>query len=95
VKLVQPREGAAFRDEVCAFIAENYPADAGARDGVRLFVVDRHSPSLDLRSFGTIDGRQAAEIALNDAIESEDSAWPLSDLPEANLDSRSAAQHAL
>jgi alkylation response protein AidB-like acyl-CoA dehydrogenase len=39
--------------------------DARARDGVSLFVVDRHSPDLDLRSFGTIDGRRAAEIALN------------------------------
>jgi alkylation response protein AidB-like acyl-CoA dehydrogenase len=39
--------------------------DTRARDGVSLFVVDRHSLNLDLRSFRTIDGRQAAEIALN------------------------------
>lgn len=39
--------------------------DARPRDGVSLFVVDRHSPNLDLRSFQTIDGRRAAEIALN------------------------------
>ena len=39
--------------------------DARSRDGVSLFVVDRHSPNLDLRSFKTIDGRRAAEIALN------------------------------
>jgi alkylation response protein AidB-like acyl-CoA dehydrogenase len=36
-----------------------------AHDGVSLFVVDRHSPNLDLRSFRTIDGRRAAEITLN------------------------------
>jgi hypothetical protein len=36
-----------------------------ARDGVSLFIVDRHSPNLDLRSFKTIDGRRAAEVALN------------------------------
>lgn len=40
-------------------------ADTRSRDGVSLFVVDRHSPNLDLRSFRTIDGRQAAEIVLN------------------------------
>jgi alkylation response protein AidB-like acyl-CoA dehydrogenase len=39
--------------------------DKRARDGVSLFVVDRHSPNLELRSFKTIDGRRAAEIALN------------------------------
>ena len=36
-----------------------------ARDGVSLFVVDRHAPNLNLRSFKTIDGRRAAEVALN------------------------------
>jgi alkylation response protein AidB-like acyl-CoA dehydrogenase len=35
------------------------------REGVSLFIVDRHSPNLELRSFKTIDGRRAAEIALN------------------------------
>jgi len=35
------------------------------RDGVSLFIVDCHSPNLGLRSFKTIDGRRAAEIALN------------------------------
>jgi hypothetical protein len=39
--------------------------DKRARDGVSLFIVDPHSPNLDLRSFKTIDGRRAAEIALN------------------------------
>jgi alkylation response protein AidB-like acyl-CoA dehydrogenase len=39
--------------------------DKRERDGVSLFIVDPHSPNLDLRSFKTIDGRRAAEIALN------------------------------
>jgi alkylation response protein AidB-like acyl-CoA dehydrogenase len=39
--------------------------DKRGRDGVSLFIVDRHSPNLDLRSFKTIDGRRAAEIALS------------------------------
>ncbi len=30
-----------------------------------LFVVDRHAPNLHLKSFKTIDGRQAAEVALS------------------------------
>ena len=34
------------------------------RDGVSLFVVDRHAPNLHLQSFRTIDGRRAAEVAL-------------------------------
>jgi alkylation response protein AidB-like acyl-CoA dehydrogenase len=34
------------------------------RDGVSLFVVDRHAANLDLQSFNTIDGRRAAEINL-------------------------------
>jgi alkylation response protein AidB-like acyl-CoA dehydrogenase len=34
--------------------------------GVSLFVVDRHAANLDLQSFGTIDGRRAAEIRLRD-----------------------------
>jgi len=34
--------------------------------GVSLFVVDRHAANLDLQSFGTIDGRRAAEISLRD-----------------------------
>jgi alkylation response protein AidB-like acyl-CoA dehydrogenase len=36
------------------------------RGGVSLFVVDRHSANLHLRSFKTIDGRRAAEITLMD-----------------------------
>jgi alkylation response protein AidB-like acyl-CoA dehydrogenase len=40
--------------------------DRRAREGVSLFIVDRHSPNLHLRSFKTIDGRRAAEIALMD-----------------------------
>jgi alkylation response protein AidB-like acyl-CoA dehydrogenase len=36
------------------------------RDGVSLFVVDRHSANLHLQSFKTIDGRRAAEITLMD-----------------------------
>ena len=36
------------------------------RDGVSLFIVDRRSANLDLRSFKTIDGRRAAEISLRD-----------------------------
>jgi alkylation response protein AidB-like acyl-CoA dehydrogenase len=39
--------------------------DRRAQDGVSLFIVDRHSPNLDLRGFKTIDGRRAAEVALN------------------------------
>ena len=39
--------------------------DKRAQDGISLFIVDRHSPNLDLRGFKTIDGRRAAEIALN------------------------------
>jgi alkylation response protein AidB-like acyl-CoA dehydrogenase len=34
------------------------------RDGVSLFVIDRHAPNLHLQSFRTIDGRRAAEVAL-------------------------------
>jgi alkylation response protein AidB-like acyl-CoA dehydrogenase len=34
------------------------------RDGVSLFVVDRHSANLHLQGFKTIDGRRAAEVAL-------------------------------
>lgn len=34
------------------------------RDGVSLFIVDRHSANLHLQSFNTVDGRRAAEIAL-------------------------------
>ena len=36
------------------------------RDGVSLFVVDRHSANLHLQSFKTIDGRRAAELTLMD-----------------------------
>ncbi|MDE5460281.1 acyl-CoA dehydrogenase family protein [Bradyrhizobium sp. CSS354] len=42
---------------------------AGKRDdraGVSLFVVDARAANLDLRSFKTIDGRRAAEIAFRD-----------------------------
>lgn len=34
------------------------------RDGVSLFIVDRHSGNLHLQSFKTVDGRRAAELAL-------------------------------
>jgi alkylation response protein AidB-like acyl-CoA dehydrogenase len=34
------------------------------RSGISLFVVDRHSASLHLQGFKTIDGRRAAEVAL-------------------------------
>lgn len=34
-------------------------------DGVSLFIVDRHSPNLHLKSFKTLDGRRAAEITLD------------------------------
>ena len=46
--------------------------DKRARDGVSLFIVDRHSSNLELRSFKTIDGRRAAEIVLNDVQLSAD-----------------------
>ena len=36
------------------------------RDGVSLFVVDRHSANLHLQSFKTVDGRRAAELTLMD-----------------------------
>jgi alkylation response protein AidB-like acyl-CoA dehydrogenase len=36
------------------------------RNGVSLFMVDRHSANLHLQSFKTIDGRRAAEITLGD-----------------------------
>jgi len=36
------------------------------RDGVSLFVIDRHSANLHLQSFKTIDGRRAAELTLMD-----------------------------
>jgi alkylation response protein AidB-like acyl-CoA dehydrogenase len=36
------------------------------RDGVSLFIVDRHAANLDLQNFKTIDGRSAAEIRLRD-----------------------------
>ncbi|MDA9451189.1 MULTISPECIES: acyl-CoA dehydrogenase family protein [unclassified Bradyrhizobium] len=35
-----------------------------AADGISLFIVDRRSPNLHLRSFRTIDGRDAAELSL-------------------------------
>ncbi|WP_315832399.1 acyl-CoA dehydrogenase family protein [Bradyrhizobium prioriisuperbiae] len=38
------------------------PAD---RDGVTLFVVDRQSANLHLKSFKTLDGRRAAEVSLD------------------------------
>ena len=34
------------------------------REGVSLFVVDRHAPNLHLQGFKTLDGRRAAEIKL-------------------------------
>ncbi|GMO21868.1 acyl-CoA dehydrogenase family protein [Bradyrhizobium sp. TM233] len=36
------------------------------RDGVSLFVVDRHAAGVDLQGFKTIDGRRAAEISLRE-----------------------------
>jgi alkylation response protein AidB-like acyl-CoA dehydrogenase len=35
------------------------------REGVSLFVVDRHAPNLHLQGFKTLDGRRAAEIRLD------------------------------
>jgi alkylation response protein AidB-like acyl-CoA dehydrogenase len=35
------------------------------REGVSLFVVDRHAPNLHLQGFKTLDGRRAAEITLD------------------------------
>ena len=46
-------------------VSARISGDKRARDGVSLFIVDRHSANLDLRSFKTIDGRRAAEIALD------------------------------
>ena len=34
------------------------------RNGVSLFVVERHTPNLHLKSFKTLDGRRAAEVTL-------------------------------
>ncbi len=41
---------------------------SGQRDraGVSLFIIDRHSPNLDLQGFKTIDNRRAAELTLRD-----------------------------
>jgi alkylation response protein AidB-like acyl-CoA dehydrogenase len=36
------------------------------RNGVSLFIVDRRAANLQLQSFGTIDGRRAAEVSLRD-----------------------------
>ena len=36
------------------------------RDGVSLFIVDRHAANIHLQSFKTIDGRRAAEVDLRD-----------------------------
>ncbi len=36
------------------------------RDGVSLFVIDRHAAGVNLQSFKTIDGRRAAEISLRE-----------------------------
>jgi len=47
-------------------VSARISGDTRARDGVSLLVVDRHSANLDLRSFKTIDGRRAAEIAFNE-----------------------------
>src|SRR5271168_5329355 len=35
------------------------------REGVSLFVIDRHAPNLHLQGFKTLDGRRAAEIRLD------------------------------
>jgi alkylation response protein AidB-like acyl-CoA dehydrogenase len=43
------------------------------RDGVSLFVVDRHAANLHLQSYKTIDGRRAAEVSLQDVRVGADS----------------------
>jgi alkylation response protein AidB-like acyl-CoA dehydrogenase len=40
--------------------------------GVSLFILDRHAANLHLQSFRTIDGRRAAEIALDNVVVSQD-----------------------
>jgi alkylation response protein AidB-like acyl-CoA dehydrogenase len=46
--------------------------DRRDRDGVSLFIVDRHAANLHLQSFRTIDGRRAAEIALDNLVVGKD-----------------------
>lgn len=54
--------GAPWADKL--IVSARTSRSSGDRSGVSLFVVDRHSANLHLRSFQTIDGRRAAEVAL-------------------------------
>jgi alkylation response protein AidB-like acyl-CoA dehydrogenase len=56
--------GAPWADKL--IVSARTSGGARDRDGVSLFVVDRHSANLHLQSFKTIDGRRAAELTLMD-----------------------------
>jgi alkylation response protein AidB-like acyl-CoA dehydrogenase len=56
--------GAPWADKL--IVSARTSGSARDRDGVSLFVVDRHSANLHLQSFRTIDGRRAAELTLMD-----------------------------
>jgi alkylation response protein AidB-like acyl-CoA dehydrogenase len=47
------------------FIVSARTSDTPGADGISLFIVDRQSANLHLQSFKTIDGRRAADIALD------------------------------
>jgi alkylation response protein AidB-like acyl-CoA dehydrogenase len=56
--------GAPWADKL--IVSARTSGGARDRDGVSLFVVDRHSANLHLQDFKTIDGRRAAELTLMD-----------------------------
>lgn len=56
--------GAPWADKL--IVSARTSGGARDRDGVSLFVVDRHSANLHLQGFKTIDGRRAAELTLMD-----------------------------
>jgi alkylation response protein AidB-like acyl-CoA dehydrogenase len=56
--------GAPWADKL--IVSARTSGDPRDRDGVSLFVVDRHSANLHLQGFKTIDGRRAAELTLMD-----------------------------
>jgi hypothetical protein len=56
--------GAPWSDRL--IVSARTSGDRSDREGVSLFIVDRHAANLDLQNFKTIDGRSAAEISLRD-----------------------------
>jgi len=54
--------GAPWADKL--IVSARTSGESRDRNGVSLFIVDRHSANLHLQSFKTLDGRRAAELAL-------------------------------